>query len=356
VSARTAAVVVALALLTGITACSKDDAAPTRAGTLAKLADVTIVPRYAEMEAAAGELVAAGEALCATPDEASLGKARAALAETRRAWKTLEPMWIGPVMQRRSASFIDSPINADDIVALASGAVPATIDADYIRTRAGSDQRGLRAVELLVGGPDVAAPVLDDRRHCEYLVAMAKVIHDEAVAVHGEWSRTTGGGPSYRDRFADPANSTDFDSIVNDVFFVLQEITVKDLGSALGVTTAAPDPDAVVEGPSGLGVPDLQARITGARLVLIGDGDKAKGLATLLGKDMTGRLQSALDAADATIAAIDVPLRTALGTNPDAVQNVRSSVNAVQLIVATEVMSTLNVKLGFAGNDGDSGG
>ena len=352
---RPVALVLALAVLMSVTACSDDATPPSRPGTLAKMADTTIVPRYAELEGASGELVTAAGSLCATPDKPSLDSARAALAKTRRAWKTLEAMWIGPVMKRRSASFIDSPINEEDIETLVTAASPSPIEPDYIRTRIGSDQRGLRAVEHLLGAPDVPAQVLDEPRRCEYAVAVAKVIHDEAVALQGEWSRSIEGGASYRDRFADPGNTTDFDAIVNEVFFVLQEVTVKELAPALGVTSPTPDLQAVVEGPSGLGVADMQARMTGVRLVLIGDGAKAKGLAPLLGDEMTTRLRVALDEADAAIAAIRGPLRTALGTDPDAVQRARNSINAVQLIVATEVLSTLNVKLGFSGNDGDGG-
>jgi predicted lipoprotein len=357
VTARAARVgVVALVMLLGVAACSDDAAAPTRPGTLAKLADTTIVPRYTELEAATGELVDATKGLCSAKDEASAEAARAALAKSRFAWKSIEAMWIGPVMKRRSASLIDSPINDDDIEALVAATAPETIDPDYVRTRAGSDQRGLRAAEHLLGAAGAAAPVLGEPRRCEYLVAVATVAHDEAAALQGEWSRSSDGGASYRDRFADPSNATDLDAIVNDVFFVLQEITVKELAPALGVTSPTPDPEAVVEGPSGLGVADLQARMTGVRLVLVGDGAKAKGLAPLLTADMTTRLRAALDEADASIAAIQPPLRTALESDPDAVQQARNSINGVQVIVATEVISTLNVKLGFSGNDGDSGG
>jgi predicted lipoprotein len=353
VRARIGAALVVLAVLAPLTACS-DDAPPTRPATLARMADTAIVPRYADFERAAGELVTAAQTLCAQRDEPSLEAARAALAKARRAWKTVEAMWVGPVMERRSASLVDSPINEDDIEELASATTPATIDADYIGTRAGSDERGLRGVEHLLGSPDVGAPVLEDARRCAYAVAVADVISTEAAALQGDWTRSFDGGPSYRDRLADPANTADLDIIVNDVFFLLQEITVKELGPGLGLFGPA-DLDAVVEGAAGLGVADLQARMTGIRLVLIGDGDKSKGLGPLLGAEMTGRLRAQLDAADADMAAIHRPLRIALGTDTDAVQRVRASINAVQVIVATEVLSTLGVKVGFSGADGDSG-
>ena len=346
---RAIAVLAALAVLA---ACS-DDAPPSRPGTVAKLADTTILPRYAELQGAAGDLVAAGGALCAKPDPTSLEAARAALATTRRAWKTLEAMWLGPVMARRSASLVDSPINEDDIEALVMASTPPTIDAEYISTRIGSDQRGLRTIEYLLSAPEIATAVLDERRRCEYVVSIAEVIRDEAAALQSAWSRGFDGGPSYRDRLAAPANTIDLDTMVNDVFFLLDEITNKELAPALGLT-GVPDLEAIVEGSAGLAIADMQARMTGIRLVLIGDG-KGKGLGPLLGDEMTGRLRAQLDAADQALAAIDGPLRIAIGTDMVEVQRVRDSVNAVQLIVGTEVLSTLGVKLGFSGADGDSG-
>ena len=134
-------------------------------------------------------------------------------------------------------------------------------------------------------------------------------------------------------------------------------MTDRELGRALGVMEGGADPTAIVEGPAGLGVVDLQARLEGLRAVLVGvDGEG--GLGPLLGDDLTERLTAQTDeaaAALADVAALDVPLREAVETSPATVQAAMDALNALQVTVATEVVSRLGVTLGFSDADGDSG-
>jgi predicted lipoprotein len=193
---------------------------------------------------------------------------------------------------------------------------------------------------------------VDNPRRCQYHTAVAQVVRDEADALQRAWSQGIDGAQSYRDQMADPGNTTDLDAIVNVDVFLLQEIANLELGAALGVT-GAPDLEAIIEGSQELGVSDLQGRLRGIRLVLVGDGNKAKGLGPLLGNDITTRLRTQLDAADQAVGAINGSLRNAVVVHREQVEAARDAIQSVQVIVSTEVISTLGVKIGFAGADGD---
>lgn len=358
---RRACALLALCVLTLPAACGgggggnggSSSAPASRAQTMADLADKTIVPRYEALEAPMAALLAAIEAVCATPSSTTLAAAQTALADARRAWKSLEAMWVGPVRVRRSWTLMDAPVDPDLIEELIAGSEPSTFDAGYIAERVGSNQRGMRAIEYVIGGDDSSLDTLSGRR-CEYLVSVAMVIRDHAALLGRDWSEGFNGGKSYRDLVVDPDNLTNFDTLITDIVYLLKEMTADELGMALGLL-GDPNAAAIIEGEAGLGVGDLQGRMAGIRAVLVGD-DAAKGVAPMLGEDLATRLRAQLDAADQALAAVKPPLLQAIVIHHDEVQNARGAIQAVEVTVDTEVVSKLGVTLGFRGNDGDSGG
>jgi predicted lipoprotein len=326
----------------------------SRPQVLADLADHVIVPHYQALQAPVDALSSATQALCAAPDETTLTAARSALGDAREAWETLGAMWVGAATVRRSFTLMDSPITPDDIEALVASDTPPTLDAAYIGESVGSDQRGLRAVEYVLGPDASTLPTLTGRR-CEYLVSVATVIRDHGALLLRDWTEAFNSSARYRDLFSDPDNTDrNLDMVVNNVLSLLKDMVDDELGRALGLM-GDPDIDALVEGDAGLGVADLQARVSGIRAVLVGD-DTAKGLGPLLGDDLTGRLRAEFDAADAALAAIDPPLREAVAIHRDDVQNARAALQAIQVTVNTEVVSNLGITVGFGDVDGDGSG
>ena len=128
-----------------------------------------------------------------------------------------------------------------------------------------------------------------------------------------------------------------------------------ELGVALGRSDSTPDPEAIVEGPSGLGVADGLARLAGLRGVLLGS-DGAGGLAPLMSDELVERLDADIAAAEAAWAAIPAPLRAATVAQPDLTEAARAATKQVQITISTEVVSQLGVVVGFSDTDGDSGG
>jgi predicted lipoprotein len=262
-------------------------------------------------------------------------------------------MWVGPVMERRSWAVIDWPIVVDEIEALIAD--PATeLDPDWLARHIGADQRGLGAVEyiLLADEPEAVLAALDDPRRCAYLTGITTVISDEAELLAADWAVSWDEGAPYRDTFAD-ADGPGLDSIVNDALFLLEAITDAELGRALGVMDAPADPEAIDEGPAGLGVADLERHLAGLRAVFVGT-ESAPGLSPLLGGELTERLTERFAAAEQTVGAVDGPLITAVNSSASDVAAVRDAIKEIQVTVATEVVGRLGVTIGFSDADGDS--
>ncbi len=328
---------------------------PERADVLGDLADEVIIPAYERLAASAEALAGAAAELCSTLEPGDLAAARRALEAARADWSFSEAMWVGPVMERRSWAVIDWPVSAEEIEDLIADAA-VEIDYDRLARRIGADQRGLGAVDYLLGPPGAAA-VLDelaDERRCAYLAGVAEVIAAEAALLPADWTADFESGGPYRAVFADPDGSG-LDAVVNDAVFLLESITDLELGAALGEMGREADPSRIAEGPAGLGAVDLAGRLEGLRAVLIGTDETPGGLSPLLGDDLAGSLAARFAAAATAVAAIEPPLLDAVAASPQTVSAARAAIKDLQITVATEVVSQLGVTIGFSDADGDTG-
>lgn len=327
---------------------------PDRAEVLEDLADEVIVPAYERLAVSTEALAGATAELCSTLDPDALAATRRALGQARADWSYSEAVWVGPVMERRSWAVIDWPISAAEIEELIADS-SVEIDYDRLARRIGADQRGLGAVDYLLGPPGGAAlDDLADRRRCAYLAGVAEVAAAEAVLLPADWTADFEGEGPYRAVFADP-DGTGLDDVVNDAVFLLEAITDLELGIALGEMGSEADPSRIAEGPAGLGAADLAGKLEGLRAVLIGADETPGGLSPLLGGDLTGRLAAQLASAAAAVAAIEPPLLDAVATSPQTVSAARAAIKDLQVTVATEVVSRLGVTIGFSDADGDTG-
>lgn len=341
---RTAALAAALVVLTS---CAGAD----RTSTLDALVDEAIVPTFRDLAAATADLEVAAEALCHAPDAARLEQTGRALAEARSAWSRSEPLWVGPVMDRRSWAVIDWPASFEEIEALIADGDPITVD--RLAARVGADQRGLQAVEYVLGRSDEASVLrsLEDERRCDYLIAITAVAATEAAEIQGDWEAD--GPASARTTFTEEASAS-VDDLVNDLVILLEAMTDTELGTALGVMDQTADAGALAEGFAALGLADLQAHSSGIRTVLVGD-DEARGIAPLLGDDLADRLEAAIDRVDLELARLNAPLSTALVEQRIDVIAARDALKTLQILVNTEVVSRLGVTIGFSDADGDTG-
>lgn len=347
-----AAIIAAIAVVAAAAGCGAG--APDRGDVLGELADEVIVPAYERLAASTEALADATAELCSTLNPDDLAAARLTLEEARADWSYSEAMWVGPVMERRSWAVIDWPISPSEIEDLiADDAVE--IDYDRLARRIGADQRGLGAVDYLLGPPGAASlDELADPRRCAYLAGTAEVAAAEAALLSADWTADFEGEGPYRAVFADPDESG-LDAVVNDAVFLLESITDLELGAALGEMGREADPSRIGEGPAGLGVADLTGRLEGLRAVLIGTDETPGGLSPLLGDDLVGRLAARFASAAAAVAAIEPPLLDAVAASPQTVSAARAAIKDLQITIVTEVVSRLGVTIGFSDADGDTG-
>ena len=350
---RIVVMVLAAALL--LAACG--GGTPSRSSVLGDLADEAIVPAYQQFQADGAGLEAAVVSLCASLDAASLTEAREALTAVRQSWGRTEAMWVGPVMDRRSWAAVRWPVADEEIEDLIAD-TSIELDHERLSSRIGADQRGLGAVEYILGADDGALDALGDPRRCGYAIGVAQVIANEGNWLLEDWTVSWADGDPYREVFAD-ADNGDLDRLVNDVLFLLEEIADVELGRALGLVGSEVDIEAIEEGPAGAGVDDLRHRLMGLRSVLVGAGEESRaGLSPLLGDDLSERLEAQLDAALGAVDVIGLPLRQAV-TRPGSREEViaaRDAIKTVQITVGTEVVSRLGVVIGFSDADGDMAG
>ncbi|MEM7288366.1 MAG: imelysin family protein [Actinomycetota bacterium] len=327
-----------------------------RGDALTDLAEQGIAPLFERVDADMSALAAAVGDLCADPSPALHAAAHEALADARASWTEGEPLWVGPVMERRSWLFIDWAIAVDEVEELLAD-TSITLDEDRLANRIGADQRGLQVVEYFLGSPADPVPALDrlaDPRVCDYVTGVAAVAAAEASLLPGDWTGSFEDGPPFVELFAEE-DSDALNDLVNDQLFLMEAMTDRELGQALGLMEREPDLEAIEEGPAGLGAADLRGHLAGIRTALVG-GTEHGGLGPLLGDDLADRIGTQLDAADAAVAGIEGPLREAIERADPAVVATRDAIKAVQVTVATEVVSLLGIRIGFSDADGDSGG
>ena len=322
---------------------------------------------YVLLNLHAESLTESVEDLCLTPDlvdDASADAVKEAIVRTRHTWSYTAAMQIEPVKERRSWAVIDWPINHEDITSLLTDE-SKELTTERIGKRIGADQRGLGAAEFLLAWhltPEQPPAAGTPQRRCEYLSSVAEVILEESELILGDTRFVIDEAePLFKLVAADPEMG--IDRLVNDAIFLLEAMTDMELGRALGKTSPEARLDAIVEGPMGLGTPDMEAHLDGLRAVLLGanvkvssDSGESSGLHSLLTDDLVSRLTDQFDAARASLKQIEGPLRDAVQNDPATVSAARAALKDVQVTISTEVVAQLGVTIGFSDADGDTSG
>lgn len=356
-----------LALLVVILACSTDKSV-SREEVLVSLTDDVIVPRYRETSERMDTLRHSLTDLCEQPNQARLDVARTAWRDAREPWLRSQAAWFGPVMDRRSRSFVDwSPIEPERIETTL--AYRDSITAYDIRELLSSTQRGLGAVEYILFQDNelllIALGVPNSIR-CQYLVAIGEVVTDETSAVLDDWSGNNADGKAYAGFFnGTAADSLLTKSAVNDTvsnsIFLIRRLGDMGLGKALGVEDTEPDPSAI---PGGLGhnqVADLRNQLLGMQDVYIGASDPDRcdlGISALvrgISKDADRRVRAAFEDVLSALDDLSEPLPETMRRNPEPTHSAYLSVKELQRVFNTDIVSLLGITVGFADTDGDGG-
>ena len=339
---------------------------PSRSEVLVSATDDLIVPRFREVAQEMSTLQTSLHALCDNPTQDRLNEARDAWRNARAPWMRSQAMWFGPVMDRRSRSYVDwAPVEPERIERMLDKR--DSVDAEYLREFLASTQRGLGAVEYVLFADDQA--VLDELGppgsiRCQYLVALGDLAAEETAGALADWTSENAEGRTYATYFNGTADDSligksALNELVRASVFMSRTITDMRLGKALGVDGVMADPEALLGGNGHSMVADMRNQVVGMQDVYLGgDADGGMGVSALvrgLSEETDERMRDAFVNALAAIDALEEPLRETIQSNPQAALDAHAALKHMQLTLSTDIVSLLDITVGFADTDGDGG-
>ncbi len=341
------------AALVGIAACSSDDtdASADRADVLENLSTNVITPVYVELDRATAQLADATTALCAAPDAARLEAAQRAWDDAWRAWNRTRAFRFGPMTDDRTGSDITFMIDPEKIENVISATDPNTPlpTAETLRF-AGSDTRGLTAVQYLLFDADATAP-----RACAYAASAAALSAEAAHATRLAWTDGTGDDPPFRRQLATPGTGkydngqAAVEDLVNGMAMALTE-TTRELADAEATTPAEREPIGEHGGTR------LQDFMWSVRAGYFGttrgtDGAGIDDLVAAVSPTADDRVSDLVERSSAAVDALPPSLADASKAE---LRKAYRLVRNAGTIVRAEVASELGVTLSLGDADGDS--
>ena len=341
------------------------DPTASRQDVLVSLTADVIAPRFETAAAEMNTLRDSLHTLCGSPTAANLQSAQDAWRNARESWMRSQAMWFGPVMDRRSRSLVDwAPVEPERIEDLLS--TRDDITAEYVSEFLASTQRGLGAVEYIIFGDEAAALEAlsaSDGVRCRYLTALGDVAAAELDGVVADWTVGNAESGAYAGYFDGTAESallgrSAVAEVVRTSVFLTRSITDMRLGKALGIgDDVKADPSAIPMGAAHNAVADMRNQVLGMQDLYVGS-DGGLGLGALiagLSAAADERMRAAFENALEAIGQMEEPLHANMAQNPAAAQAAHARLAELKRALNTEVVSLLDVSVGFADTDGDGG-
>lgn len=348
-------------LLTVVVGCGSS--AADESEVLISLTDEVIVPGYEATTAASSGLRKALEGLCASPTDDSLSTAQQAWRDARAPLMRSEASWFGPVTDRRSEGLIAWPQTDSERIEAMLVNNPATTE-DDVRNGLASTQRGLGAIEYLLFAPDSLELLSDSSSvRCQFLIALGQVVESETSGILADWKgdgnvdQGHGGFFTGRSSIA-LVEGQAIAEVVRTQVFLIRTLVVMRLAAALGLREGGPDLSAIPGGNGYNALEDLRNEVLGMRDMYIGpEEDDGMGISDLvqdLSTETDERMRQHFTSSVEAIDAVGMPLRKAVSQRPEQVQAVHDRLRELQVTLNTEVVSLLDVSVGFSDTDGDS--
>jgi predicted lipoprotein len=326
---------VALALVGS--ACSADggDGGPTpveapastdRQAVVTEVVEQVIGPNLRAAPDAADAAVLSAEQYCTAPTPASLAAAVDAVDGGIAAYERLDPIDMGPIMVNRTDGQVTYPVDAERVEELIAQGPPT--DVLTVNERTASSTRGLTTAEHLLARS--VAPG-EDPALCAYLVAITTNAAEEIGEVIVDSFDGSRGNTAYLNRLTgSAADAYPPQDVLN--IIVNMAMTVLD-GDAKLLADPADVPEPVVR------------RAAASHLATLAEvwGTSSSGLGQLVNSELATRVSDELHAALEAVDDESVPLNDAL-----------AAVEAARATIGTEVVSALDIVVGFSENDGDS--
>ncbi len=345
---RLAASVMAIVLI----ACS---AGPTNDEVVQSMAENALVPAMGVSTAGAAELAASVEAFCSAPSTETQAAAQEAWKSAKQAWgRSILTTWFGPAQMLRTVSHVDyEPIDEEGIDELLAS--PEVLDVDYVMNQAAATQRGLGGIEYLLFDSLERA---GDPRVCELMTSTAEVVASETKALETAWTDTYEDGSPFVDRFLGETMTSD-EAMANSISAIvetLKQMSLFQLGKALGISAQEASIEAIPEGRAGFAADAYIAQLESIRALLDDGGESSLGaLIASRSSEISTQIDTHLTTAVEALDVIDAPLRTVAADDPTQLEPVYNDVAELLRIFEADVVSLLDITLGFSDADGDTG-
>jgi predicted lipoprotein len=343
-----------MSLLAGLLLVGACASGPGEAEVVSNATDQALIPAMTGAAEAAGALSTAAFGFCASPHPKAHEAAMDAWNRAKEAWEASElTTFFGPAEMLRTVSKVDyNPISQDEIDALLGS--DAVIDAAYVGDRASSVQRGLGAVEYVLFRDEAEA---GEARTCELTTAAAEVIADATRALQEAWVESFDGGEPWADTFTVtiPSNQA-LGDLVSAFVETTKRQSLFELGKALGISAPQPEIEAIPEGAAGAAAAMYRSQLVGIRDALAGGNpDSLGGLIRARSAEVADTIDLLLEQSIEAIAALDRPMRDIARDDPERLVPIYEDIAELRMIFEADVVSLLDITLGFSDTDGDTG-
>jgi uncharacterized protein len=327
-------------------------AGPSNADAAAGIGSLAIVPQLETAVTATDGLLTAVNDLCRDPSQISLAETQNRWTDARIGWEPAElSTFFGPARALGTLSQVDPEPDPEDIDRLLESGT--AIDAEYVANRASSTQRGLGALEHLLFGAVAPDPGASS---CDLALAAAQVIADETAGLRDGWVVSDAGGEPYLITFEGSPDNEAITRAVGAIVETLRRLSMAEIGTAIGMTAAEANPEAIPEGEAGAGATTYASQMVGIRLWLeAGDDQSLLSLIAARSTDLADLIADHLDAIDSALAGIDGPMRPIAADDPGSLQPLFQRISSLRALFEADVTSQLDLNLGFSDADGDSG-
>jgi hypothetical protein len=339
-------------MVLGLCACASG---PTDAEVVQSMTESALVPAMASASGSAADLATSVAAFCSQPTNETQAIAQEAWRSSKQAWgRSVLTTWFGPAQMLRTVSHVDyEPINEEGINGLLAS--EEVLDVDYVTNQAAATERGLGAIEyLLFDKVDRAG----DPRVCELMTSTAEVVASETLALETAWTEDYEGGSPFVERFSGETMTSDvaMANAISAVVETLKQMSLFQLGKALGISSQEPVIDAIPEGRAGFGADAYVAQLGSIRGILDGGGETSLGaMIASRSSEISTEIDDRLTAAMTQLDAVDSPLRLVAAESPTELEPVYNDLSELLRIFEADVVSLLDITLGFSDADGDTG-
>jgi predicted lipoprotein len=312
-------------------------------------------PGYSQLAASADELSTAADALVAAPTAGSLGKAQDAWKRVLLAWRRTQSYAHGPADDLGIYPRIQFwPPRRQAIDRVLHGQRP--IDEAYVQ-ELGANTVGLSALELILFDPatDEAGRLAAftgpaGERERQFFQGLVRDLTKQTRRLASSWQGSAG----YATTFG-AGGQQQLDLLVNDILEAIETGAENRLRVVLERHAEKRFRSELLEGgTSGMSQEGLLALLAGARAVFLGEpgigiDDYLRALKSPSAARMDAQLQKTIDA----VQALGGPLEDAIVTREAAVRRAHEECRTLEIMLKTEVASTLGVTLTFKARDGD---